>query len=240
MSAFNSASSLKPAAYDYSAPRRVALQSNQGTSEATQVLLAGILDDLKTRNEAASKLKSLLRYFAGFFDMSALDLAAWCFLLRSRFPVCDTLTAQVAVLRLTAFHAKAILGAPVRTYMDKLEAEDSAFAQEYEEAKASLPFQLTMQEVHKTYADLMKRVHGCKKLRNTNKEVDEILQVRGVEEEQTVVKPRKTRKREEVCIDIASTPFMPVIPCVCDFTDLSSYHEVDDLLFDVGVYLANC
>jgi len=236
MSAFKSASSLKPAAYDCSAPRPRPAKFNHCDSEATQVLLAGILNDLKARNEAAAKLKSLLAYFATFFDMSALELAAWCFILRSHFPACDSLPVHITALRLTAFHAKAILGCQMDTYCAKIENEDSTFAQVYEETKASMPFQLSMQEVHNTYRELMRRIHAHRIVRNTNKEVIDILQVKEVE--LRVGKPRKVRKREEVCIDIASTPFLPVIPCACDFAEMDSHQEVDDLLFDVGVYLS--
>jgi hypothetical protein len=240
MSAFNSSSSLKPVAYELSALKPHLPKSNHRDSETSQVLLAGILSDLKTHKKDDAQMKSFVSYYASFFDMSALELAAWCHLLRLHSPASDTLAAQVSTLRITCFHAKAILGNSMNSYWSEIEADGPHFSAEYEALKDSLPTHLSMQEVHKTYAELMRRVYLPKRVRNTNKVVDEILQVREVCEEQRVVKPKKARKREEVIIDIASTPFLPIIPSCGDlsFPEFSTNTEVDDSLFDVGIYLS--
>ena len=240
MSAFNSSSSPKQVAYDQSELRPRLPKPNHADSETSQVLLAGILSDLKTQKKDEAQMKSFVNYYASFFDMSALELAAWCHLLRLRSLASDSLTTQVSTLRATCFHTKAILGNTMNSYWNKIQADDPHFSAEYEALKDSLPTHLSMQEVHKTYSELIRKVCLPRRVRNSNKVVDEILQVREVCEERRVVKPKKVRKREEVVIDIASTPFLPIIPSCGEisFPEFSTNAEVDDSLFDVGIYLS--
>lgn len=240
MSAFNSSSSPKPVAYDLSALRPRLPKSNHGDSETSQILLAGILSDLATSKKDEAQMKSFVSYYASFFDMSTLELAAWCHLLRLHSPSTHSLLSQVSALRITCFHTKAILGNSMHSYWNKIQVDEPHFSAEYEALKDLLPTHLSMQEVHKTYSELTKKVCIPRRVRNSNKVVDEILQVREVCEERRVIKPRKARKREEVVIDIASTPFLPIIPSCgeINFPEFSSNVEVDDSLFDVGIFLS--
>jgi len=131
MSAFNSSSSLEQRTPSAEALSPYPPKPVQKPLEANQALLTELLNDMRTRNQYAGKLRSVVGYFASLFAMNALELTAWGYLLRLHFHPSDSLADLIAILQMTGFHIKSILSHKSVHYLPQLISEDLNFLENY-------------------------------------------------------------------------------------------------------------
>lgn len=234
MSAFNSTSSLEPGHLQAAKPRPRPSKSAHELSEASQVLLTELLNDMKTRNQCASKLKSVVTYFASLFGMNILEIAAWNYLLRLHICPSDSLASLITLLRMTGYHVKSVLQGKSECYLPQLVAEDESFEEKYTHWYRDFtpPAVLSVTQVHKTYAEMIGQIHAGKKPKHTNKVVDEVLQV-----EICQGNPRKTRKTEIFRCESPNMPFQSIL-ISSDPLDSLICEEFENANFDVVAFMS--
>ena len=189
---------------------------------------------MKTCNQYAGKLRSVVGYFASLFAMNALEITAWGYLLRLHFHPSDSLADLITILQMTGFHIKSILSHKSVHYLPQLISEDPNFLENYTRwcNDYSLPTGLSLAQVHKTYKELEARMHTIKRPKLLNKAVDEILQVETCEE-----RPRKLRKTEVFQCDPPMTPFKPSLFCTSPL-EMPLFSDLAEDFFDVDKYLS--
>jgi len=228
MSSFNSTSSLEPGHLQAAKPRPRPSKSAHELSEASQVLLTELLNDMKTRNQCASKLKSVVTYFASLFGMNILEIAAWNYLLRLHICPSDSLASLITLLRMTGYHVKSVLQGKSECYLPQLVAEDESFEEKYTHwcRDFTPPAVLSVTQVHKTYAEMIDRIHVGKKPRHINFVVNEIVEVEICPET-----PRKTIKTEIFNWDSPNSPFQSIL-ISSDSLESQICEEFEDANFD--------
>lgn len=234
MSAFNSASSLEPDHLQAAKLRPRTWKAARKQSEAEQALLTELTNDMKSRNQYASKLKSVVNYFASLLEMNILEIAAWGYLLRLHLLPSDSLAGLVSLLRMASYHTKVILHGKSDRFLSPLVAEDGKFEEDYTRwcRESTPPADLSLTQIHQTYAQLMSRIHACKKPKHTNTVVDEVLQVEICSED-----PRKTRKTEIFRCESPNMPFQSILIST-DPQETPILEEFYDANFDVSTYLS--
>jgi hypothetical protein len=189
---------------------------------------------MKTRSQCGFQLKSALAHFASFYEMNALELAAWCYLLRLHVSCSDSLDGLIEILQMTGYHTKSLLGHKMDCYLCKLVGQEATFPEKYARwCRDSMACtSLSLGQVNSIYKEMNRGILALRKPKLLNQVVDDVI-----EAEISEIQPGKVRKTTIFKCELAGPPFQPLTPYFEPF-EAPLLDEITGGLFDVNNYLS--